>query len=54
MKSKAKRKRESDTSPVEFCHRSLAGGNVWDSLDDLLKIRKLRGIGADDVKEVRK
>ena len=42
MKSKAKRKRKSDTSPVEFCHRSLAEGNVWDSLDDLLKIRKLR------------
>jgi len=31
----------------------LAGGNVWDSLADLLKIRKLRGVGADDVKEVR-
>ena len=38
---------------VEFCRRSLAGGNVWDSLADLLKIMKLRGAGADDVKEVR-
>ena len=49
--SKAKRKRKSDTSPVEFCFRSLAGGNVWDSLADWLKIMKLRGIGADDVSE---
>jgi len=31
----------------------LAGGNVWDSLADLLKIMKLRGVGADNVKEVR-
>ena len=31
----------------------MAGGNVWDSLADLLKIMKLRGVGADDVKEVR-
>jgi len=31
----------------------LAGGNVWDSLADLLKIMKLRGAGSDDVKEVR-
>ena len=53
MTSKAKRKRKSDASPVEFCRRSLAGGTVWDSLADLLKIMKLRGVGADDVKEVR-
>ena len=26
--SKVKRKRKSDASPVEFCRRSLAGGNV--------------------------
>jgi len=51
--SKAERKRKSDASPMEFCRRSLAGGNVWDSLADLLKIMKLRGVGADDVKEVR-
>jgi len=51
--SKAERKRKSDASPVEFCRKSLAGGNVWDSLADLLKIMKLRGVGADDVKEVR-
>jgi len=38
---------------MEFCRRSLAGGNVWDYLADLLKIMKLRGVGADDVKEVR-
>ena len=38
--SKAERKRKSDASPVEFCRRSLAGGNVWDSLADLLKIMK--------------
>ena len=38
---------------MDFCRRSLAGGNVWDSLADLLKIMKLRGVGADDVKEVR-
>ena len=37
---------------MEFCRRSLAGGNVCDSLADLLKIMKLRGVGADDVKEV--
>jgi len=52
MTSKAERKRKSDASPVEFCRRSVAG-NVWDSLADLLKIMKLRGVGADDVKEVR-
>ena len=51
--SKAEHKRTSDASPVQFCRRSLAGGNVWDSLADLLKIMKLRGAGADDVKEVR-
>jgi len=50
--SKAERKRKSDASPVEFCHRSFAGGNVWDSLADLLKIMKLQGVGADDVNEV--
>jgi len=38
----AKRKRKSDASPEEFCHRSLAVGNVWDSLSDLLKIMKLQ------------
>jgi len=53
MTSKAERKRKSDASPVEVCRRSLAGGNVWDSLADLLKIMKLRGVGADDIKEVR-
>jgi len=53
MASKADRKRKSDESPVEFCSRSLAGGNVWDSLADLLKIIKLRRVGADDVKEVQ-
>jgi len=53
MTSKAERNRKSDASPVEFCRRSLAGGNVWDSLADLLKIMKLRGAGSDDVKEVR-
>jgi transposase-like protein len=53
MTLKAERKRKSDASPVEFCRRSLAGGNVWDSLTDLLKIMKLRGLSADDVQEVR-
>jgi len=53
MTSKAERKQKSDTSPVEFCRRSLAEGNVWDSLADLLKIMKLLGAGSDDVKEVR-
>jgi len=52
MTSKNERKRKSDASPVEFCRRSLAGGNVWDSVADLLKIMKLRGAGADDVNEV--
>jgi len=42
MKSKAERKRKSDASPVEFCRRSLAGGNLWDSLAVLQKIMKLR------------
>jgi len=32
---------------------SLAGGNVWDSLANLLEIMKLWGAGADNVKEVR-
>jgi len=31
----------------------LEGGTAWDSLADLLKIMKLRGVVADDVKEVR-
>jgi len=53
MTSKAEGKRTSDASQVEFCRRSLAGGIVWDSLADSLKITKLRGAGADDVKEVR-
>jgi len=53
MTLKAERKQKSDASPVEFCRRSLAGGNVLDSLADLLKIMKLRGVGVDDVKEVR-
>ena len=55
MPSKAERKQKSNASPVEFCRRSLAGGNVWDFLTDsgLLKIMKLRGVGADDIKEVR-
>ena len=52
MTSTAEHKRKSDASPVEFCRRSLAGGNVWDSLADLLKIMKKQGVGADDVKEV--
>jgi len=50
MTSKAERKQKSDASLVQL---SLAGGNVWDSLADLLKIMKLQGVGADDVKEVR-
>jgi len=53
MTSKAERKRKSVASPVKFCRRSLAGGNVWDFITDLLKIMKLRGVGADDLKEVR-
>jgi len=56
MVSNAKRKwksRKSNASPVEFCRRGLAGGNVWDSLADLLKIMKLRRLGAHDVREVR-
>ena len=53
MTSKAERKRQLNASLVEFCRRCLAGGNVWDSLADLLKIMKLRGGGADNVKEVR-
>jgi len=53
MPSKAERKRRSGASPVEFCRTSLTGGNVWDFLADLLKIMKLRGVGADHIKEVR-
>jgi len=44
LTSKADCKRKSDASPVEFCRRSLAGGNVWDSLAALLKIMKLWGV----------
>jgi len=50
MESKAERNQKSDASPVEFCRRSLAEGNVWNSLTDLLKISKLQGVGADNVK----
>jgi len=53
MTSKAEHKQKSDANPVKLCCRSLAGGNVWDSLADLLKIMKLRRVGADDVKEVQ-
>jgi len=52
MTSTAKSQRKSDASLVEFCCRSLAGGNVLASLADLLKIMKLQGVGADDIKEV--
>jgi len=52
MTLKAECKRESDASQVQVCRRSLAGGNVWDSLADLLKLMQLWGVGADDVKEV--
>ena len=45
MRSKAECKRISDASLVEFCRTSLAGGNVWNSLADLLKIIKLQGVG---------
>ena len=51
--SKAERKRKLVASPVDFCHSSLVGGNEWNSVADLLKIMKLRGIGADDEKEFR-
>jgi len=50
MTSKAERKRTSDASPVQFCHRSLVGGNVWQSLADLPNIMKLQEVGADDQK----
>jgi len=36
------------------CKTKKFGGDVWDSLADLVKIMKLRRVGADDVKEVRK
>jgi len=36
-----------------LCVCCLEGGTAWDSLADLLKIMKLRGVVADDVKEVR-
>ena len=49
MTSAAERKRKLDASPVEFCCRSLAGGNVWDSLGNLLKFTQPRGVCADDV-----
>jgi len=52
MPSEAERKQKSDASPVEICCRSLPGGIVWDSLSKLLKMMKLRLVGADDVKEV--
>jgi len=42
MTAKAERKRKSDASLLEFCRRSLAGGNIWDFLADLLKIMKLQ------------
>jgi len=45
MTSKAECKRKSDSSPVQFCCRSLSAGNVWDSLVGLLKIMKLHGLG---------
>jgi len=51
--SRAERKRKSDANPVDFCRRSLTGSNTWDSLADFLKILKLQGVGADDIKEVR-
>ena len=53
MTPKSERKQKSDASPVKFCRRSLAGGDVWDSLANFLKIMKLRGVNADDVREVR-
>jgi len=53
MTSKAEHKRKSDTIPVEFCRRSLAGSNVRDSFAVLLHIMQLQEAGADDIREVR-
>jgi len=47
MTSKAECKRKSDASPLEFCRSILVGGNVWDSLADLLKMMKLRRVGEE-------
>jgi len=44
---------ENQRKPIGVCSRSLAGGNVWNSLADLLSMMKLRGAGADDVQEVQ-
>jgi len=52
MVSKAKRKQKSNASTEDSCHRSLTGGDVMDSLADLLKIIKLEGVCAENVKEV--
>ena len=45
---------KSDASQEEFYHRSLAVGNMWDSLPKLLENIKLRELKADDAKGVRK
>ena len=37
----AKRKRQTDASPMDFHGRTLAGGTVWDSLINLKKIIEL-------------
>jgi len=39
--------------PSRVYRSSMAGGNVWDSLADLLKIMNLREVGKDDEKEIQ-
>ena len=45
----AKRKRESDASPMEFHRMILAGSKIWDSLINLRKIIELLVQGKDEV-----
>ena len=55
IESKAERKRNLDkpSGVLPQKLKSLTGGNVCNSLADLLKITRLRGVGADDAKEFR-
>ena len=53
MTSKDEHNLKSDANLAQFCRKSLVGSYMWNYLADLLKIMKLREVGADDEKEVR-
>jgi len=54
MTSKAERKRKSNTNPVKFCRRSLAGGNVEKKVSKTKKKREGQERKKEEKKKGRK